>query len=158
MFNFRGWTCLKILEKVCKIFFDPTFDLLSGCGWVEGTPDISLSGLLEAFCGRIYLQWRKLVITGCLKKYPQIYSVIAIICIGKVAWFAVYDCGNILNVQYYIWREFLSYKINLLLTIFFGTYYCSSSRKLSILFICVINKKKYCWSDFFWEFGSGIRY
>ena len=28
------------------------------------------------------------------QKLPQIYTVIAYICIGKVAWFAVYICGN----------------------------------------------------------------
>ena len=31
------------------------------------------------------------------QKLPQIYTVIANICIGKVAWFSVYICGNIWN-------------------------------------------------------------
>ena len=35
------------------------------------------------------------------QKLPQIYTVIACICIGKVAWFAVYICGNIWNTQYF---------------------------------------------------------
>ena len=34
------------------------------------------------------------------QKLPQIYTVIAYICIGKVAWFAVYICGNIWNTLY----------------------------------------------------------
>ena len=32
------------------------------------------------------------------QKLPQKYIVIAYICIGKVAWFAVYICGNIWNM------------------------------------------------------------
>ena len=34
------------------------------------------------------------------QKLPQIYTVLAYICIGKVAGFAVYICGNIWNAQY----------------------------------------------------------
>ena len=34
------------------------------------------------------------------QKLPQICTVIAYICIGKVAWFAVYICGNLWNAQY----------------------------------------------------------
>ena len=34
------------------------------------------------------------------QKLPQIYTLIACICIGKVARFAVYICGNIWNAQY----------------------------------------------------------
>ena len=31
---------------------------------------------------------------------PQIFTVISRICIGKVAWFAVYICGNFWVTQY----------------------------------------------------------
>ena len=34
------------------------------------------------------------------QKLPQIYAVIAYICIGKVAWFALYIFGNIWNALY----------------------------------------------------------
>ena len=34
------------------------------------------------------------------QKLQQIYIVIAYICIGKVAWFAVYICGDIWNALY----------------------------------------------------------
>ena len=33
-------------------------------------------------------------------KLPQIYTVIAYICIGKVAWIAVYICGNLWNALF----------------------------------------------------------
>ena len=36
------------------------------------------------------------------QKLPQIYSVIAYICIGKVTRFAVYICGNIWNALYMV--------------------------------------------------------
>ena len=32
------------------------------------------------------------------QKLPRIYTVIAHICIGKVAWYAVYICGNICKI------------------------------------------------------------
>ena len=35
-----------------------------------------------------------------LQKLPQICTVILCICIGKVAWFAVYICGNLWGTQY----------------------------------------------------------
>ena len=40
------------------------------------------------------------------QKLPQIFTVIFRICIGKVAWFAVYICDNFWVTQYkgYIWR------------------------------------------------------
>ena len=34
------------------------------------------------------------------QKLPQIYTLIAYICVGKVAWFAVYICGDIWNALY----------------------------------------------------------
>ena len=39
--------------------------------------------------------------TGGLRNLPQIYTVIAYICIGKVAWFSVYICSNLWNALYH---------------------------------------------------------
>ena len=35
------------------------------------------------------------------QQLPKIYAVIAYICIGKVAWFAIYNCGYIWNMYYH---------------------------------------------------------
>ena len=48
----------------------------------------------------VFMTRHRLSYTGCLKKLPQIYTLIAYICILWVAWFAVYICGNIWNALY----------------------------------------------------------
>ena len=47
----------------------------------------------------VYIYW-------VTKKLPQICTVILCICIGKVAWFAVYICGNFWVTQYVSWLRF----------------------------------------------------
>ena len=55
-----------------------------------------------------FLLNKALILTAVRKVYwvsqksSQIYTVIAYICIGKVAWFEVYICGNIWNTYYLI--------------------------------------------------------
>ena len=42
------------------------------------------------------------------QKLPQIYTVISYKCVGKVAWFALYICGNLWNALYDIVVSYVS--------------------------------------------------
>ena len=59
----------------------------------------SISSIAHTSCF-LLLEFNLLVFYWLAQKLPQICTVIAYICIGKVAWFVVYICGTIWNVLY----------------------------------------------------------
>ena len=72
--------------------------LLLSCRRLESGASRRSTSLLSREC------WRRPLLTASRywvpQKFPQIYTVIAYIFIGKVAWFAVYICGNVWNALY----------------------------------------------------------
>ena len=66
------------------------------------------------------------------QKYPQIYTVIVYICIGKEVWFSVYICGNLWNALYILTE------LNFFLDLYIVLIYLLILYNLSISFLCYI--------------------
>ena len=96
-----------ILYNVCPRSSDPFYRVSYYTKWVITSCTDSRRYYIRMgiFCFSPTIKQRAAMVSFRLiywvpQKLPQIYTVIAYICIGKVAWFAVYICGNIWNALY----------------------------------------------------------
>ena len=91
------------LKRFCLNFFSNMFSLKEDRELLDFTTVWSRSLdqiYIVTCCITSFLRHTVLSVYWVPQKLPQIYTVIAYICIWKVAWFAVYICGNIWNALY----------------------------------------------------------